>query len=307
MTGRRTKISSAFIGVPYSQFMAAGPGVSAGGSVVMSRPSRSLKDPAAATSSPTSRPFSTTMLPPTTAPVSMMRSPGAAFAVLRLYDKDMLSCGRAAHRGQGYDNALSRNSRVGDYVDEGTRPQHGAKRLAQCAETDRAVAGIDAVVLGKDLDAAWTVRECRARDRHFVARMQECCVFLWQCEIDVHVVVDALQAHDESSDFEVGAGLQVGDTDAGFEGRDDALALDDNFEALGTRGRGGEVLARLVELLDREGWTVTQRFTAIKIGAGQAGLGFGSGKRSLFLTVIELNEYLAFFDGVARGEATFGD
>ena len=137
--------------------------------------------------------------------------------------------------------------------------------------------------------------------------MQECRVFLWQCEIDVHVVVDALQAHDESSDFEIGAGLQVGDADAGFEGRDDALALDDDLEALGARRRGGEILARLVELLDREGWTVAQRFTAIEIGAGQACLGFGSGKRSLLLTVIELNKDLAFFDGVARGEATFGD
>ena len=56
-----------------------------------------------------------------------------------------------------------------------------------------------------------------------------------------------------------------------------------------------------------EGRTVAQRFTAIEIGAGQACLGFGSGKRSLFLTVIELNKDLAFFDGIAGGEATFGD
>ena len=83
---------------------------------------------------------------------------------------------------------------------------------------------------------------------------------LRQREIDIGIVVDALQHRDGAADIEIGAGLQIGQADAGAERRPDRFLLDADLKVQHAGVGGRELLLRFVQLLRRDGLRLARSF-----------------------------------------------
>ena len=184
----------------------------------------------------------------------------------------MLAVGRAPHGRQRHQEGRLRRSGDRDHVDEGARAQHLAEPPCDRAEAHGSIGGVDAGVLGDDLRRGAAAGDLRAgqADRH--ARPDRGRHVLGQREIDVGVAVDALEHRDARALVEIGAGLEIGQADAGAKGCHKRLLGDAGLEARHAGGRGRQLLARPIEIQRRDGIARTQPVASVEDDAAPAGL-----------------------------------
>ncbi len=178
-----------------------------------------------------------------------------------------------------------------------------AHAFRQGAEAHGAIDAIDAGVLGHDLRRDAAFGHLRRYQRDGRAGLDRRRGVLGQGEIHIGVIADALQHGDGAADIQIGAGLQVGQADAGAERRQDCLLVDAHLQVLRPGVGGGQLLLRFVQLLRGYGLGGAQLLAPLIGEAGQLRLGFGRIQARLLLAGIEADQQLAGLDDVAGLEA----